>query len=138
MAQERKRVSMITARRLSSLIHGGIEAGSWKLEAGSWKLEAGSWKLEAGSWKLEAGSWKLEAGSWKLEAGSWKLEAGSWKLEAGSWKLGRAWGIDGYRQRLGLFISAFRIPHSARSPGFSPGKRRIKAWGTSKLSLTTM
>ncbi|WCD79871.1 hypothetical protein [Pseudomonas sp. TUM22785] len=82
MAQERKRVSMITARRLSSLIHGGIEAGSWKLEAGSWKLEAGSWKLEAGSWKLEAGSWKLEAG--------------------------RAWGIGGYSQRLGLFISAPR------------------------------
>ncbi|WP_435634572.1 hypothetical protein ACSC9U_22345 [Pseudomonas solani] len=89
MAQERKRVSMITARRLSSLIHGGIGAGSWKLEAGSWKLEAGSWKLEAGSWKLEAGSWKLEAGSWKLEAG-------------------RAWGIGGYSQRLGLFISAPR------------------------------
>ncbi|MGA6104047.1 hypothetical protein, partial [Pseudomonas solani] len=60
--------------------------------------------------------WKLEAGSWKLEAGSWKLEAGSWKLEepGGSADIVNAW--------------AYLFPHPARSPGFSPGQRRIKAW----------
>jgi hypothetical protein len=75
---------MITARRPSSLIHGGIGAGSWKLEAGSWKLE----------------------------------EPGGLADTVNAW--------------------TYLFPHPARSPGFSPGQRRIKAWGTSKLGLTTM